>query len=516
MRLSRLRGEQGFTMPVVIGAMMIAMLLGVGGWTMAVGDVPLGRESQDRKAALHAARAGVEWFTFQLTRDPALWARCGASESGAAPPAWLRQRWDGSGADPRTFRQIFGSQESYTDELLPADNAIACSTTSPATTMLQDGLLRIRATGRMRGEQRSLIATYKRRGFLDYLYFTDMETLDPVAYGAYGTDTQTWAQANCAKRWRDGRGNATYNGMHCTEIQFPTGDAVNGPLHTNDELLVCGSPIFGRAGDSVEMSANAPGYRAQSNCGATPNIRGTLLAPAPLLDLPPSNTKLLDVTDANYRFRGRTTITLNGTTMTVTDQGGTRTLPWPANGVVYVSHNGCGTSYSLIQRYDAPSGCAEAWVRGTASRSLTIGSEGDVVVNGDLLANNDAMVGLIANQFVRVYHPVRNRSSDGFSCSNDTGPANITIQAAILALQHSFIVDNYYCGSPLGTLHVTGAIAQRFRGPVGTGSGSGVSTGYVKDYNYDDRLHFREPPSFLDPVQTSWRLLRATEQVPAP
>ena len=32
----------------------------------------------------------------------------------------------------------------------------------------------------------------KRRGFLDYLYFTDYETLDPVAYGAYGAQTSSW------------------------------------------------------------------------------------------------------------------------------------------------------------------------------------------------------------------------------------------------------------------------------------------------------------------------------------
>ncbi|MEA2127102.1 MAG: hypothetical protein QOI80_3884, partial [Solirubrobacteraceae bacterium] len=65
-----------------------------------------------------------------------------------------------------------------------------------------------------------------------------------------------------------------------------------------------------------------------------------------------------------------------------------------------------------------------------------------------------------------------------------------------------------------GTLQVHGAIAQRFRGTVGTGSGGSISTGYVKDYWYDNRLKYRSPPYFLDPVNSAWTLGRETELVP--
>ncbi len=87
--------------------------------------------------------------------------------------------------------------------------------------------------------------------------------------------------------------------------------------------------------------------------------------------------------------------------------------------------------------------------------------------------------------------------------------------ASLFALNHSFMVDNYFCGNPLGTLTVTGTIVQKYRGPVGTGGSSGASTGYVKSYNYDDRFHFREPPAVVDPIQSSWRVLTQTEQVTA-
>ncbi len=91
-----------------------------------------------------------------------------------------------------------------------------------------------------------------------------------------------------------------------------------------------------------------------------------------------------------------------------------------------------------------------------------------------------------------------------------TAPGSITIDAAILSLNHSFITDNYFCGQNLGTLTVRGAIVQKFRGPVGRGS-----SGYIKNYSYDTRFRYRSPPKFLDPVQAAWRIQTYNEQVPA-
>jgi hypothetical protein len=69
---------------------------------------------------------------------------------------------------------------------------------------------------------------------------------------------------------------------------------------------------------------------------------------------------------------------------------------------------------------------------------------------------------------------------------------------------------HYSCGSQLGTLTVNGAIAQKFRGPVGQFGSS--PSGYIKNYNYDDRLLYRSPPYFLDPVQSAWRTVSYIEE----
>jgi hypothetical protein len=113
-----------------------------------------------------------------------------------------------------------------------------------------------------------------------------------------------------------------------------------------------------------------------------------------------------------------------------------------------------------------------------------------------------ATVGLIASRFIRVYHPC---TSSGRGTTEE-GIKNIWIYAAILSTSHSFLVDNDQCGNSLEKLNVYGAIAQKYRGVVGTSGG----TGYIKDYIYDERLATDEPPYFLAPLKAGWKIARET------
>ena len=63
----------------------------------------------------------------------------------------------------------------------------------------------------------------------------------------------------------------------------------------------------------------------------------------------------------------------------------------------------------------------------------------------------------------------------------------------------------------LGNLNIYGAIGQNYRGVVGTGAGG---TGYLKNYEYDDRLATTEPPYFLTPLKAGWKIVRQTAQSP--
>ena len=187
-------------------------------------------------------------------------------------------------------------------------------------------------------------------------------------------------------------------------------------------------------------------------------------------------------------------------------------------------------------------GCrdGDVFVQGQLKGQLTIAAANNVIITGNVTYNGGtsgtSLLGLVANNFVQVRHPVqlqttsysppqssqpaacssswdrtdyvRNSSNNYVQriCSDNLSGAqsNPSINAAILAVNHSFTVPYWQRGAALNTLSVTGAIAQRFRGPVGTNSGGTVVTGYAKNYVYDQRLRYLSPPKFLDPVASAW------------
>ena len=408
------------------------------------------------------------------------------------------------------------------------------------------GTFRIRSTGWSGGAKASIVATYKQATFLDYVYFTQLETSDPVTYGFPNPSAAlTGAYSQCTKFRRDGRESVNIPGtsQRCDQIVFVGGDRIDGPLHTNDDLRVCGTPTFGRNGaDVTEVSAPPVGWASGNNCTGNPTFTAPLVTRAPVLTPPATNTSLKAFAGPSYTFTGQTKIVLSGTSMTITTNTGQTIGPMsvPSDGVVYVQNGaGCSNSYSPFTiTYPATSGCGNAIVdtgSGSYSGQLTIAAENDVIIDGNIRRTSSSadILGIIANNFIRVKHPVCEPSD--LSCAGGTGvPGSVseesakgdcdadndntravngtgsnqdlTIDAALLSIDHSFIVDHYDCGGSLGTLTVNGAISQKFRGAVGTTGG----TGYIKDYNYDDRLRFQEPPHFFDPVQSAWHVQRET------
>ena len=123
----------------------------------------------------------------------------------------------------------------------------------------------------------------------------------------------------------------------------------------------------------------------------------------------------------------------------------------------------------------------------------------------------------MANDFVRVYNsvPPRTRTTPGNCVGQRRCPPTsvgtpVTVYAAILAVNHSFIVDNYDCGIEPGQPdHLGGDRAALPR--AGRYCSAGHPTGYNKNYNYNDRLPTTEPPYFLNPDSTAWYISRETE-----
>ena len=309
-----------------------------------------------------------------------------------------------------------------------------------------------------------------------------------------------------------------------------------GPLHTDDAAHVCEGVEFGRPGheDAVEING---GVIVNTQCGSggiTYNspTKGPVVGPE--IEAPQSDTSMrayVEHSPQQNEFNGRTTIVLEGEQFKVTyfkngtsSPAVTETLPWPKNGLIFVSGASTGCGYTNFEQentdttttYEQEKGCGSVYVSGNYKKSLTIAAEQDVIVNGSITptgvtpsAKNappgTSAMGLIATRFVRVYHPCSNGNN------STSGPAggfleNPWIYSAILSTSHSFLVDNYTCGSQMGNLNVYGAIAQKFRGIVGLVGQSG----YNKEYIYDERLATDEPPYYLSPLKSGWRIERET------
>jgi hypothetical protein len=550
-RLRLLREEDGYSMLAVIGAIAVTTMLVSAAVAATNDDQTFLRRDINQKRAYAAAQAGIADYTYHLNTDSGYWARC----AGVPAPNAVNLNMNGN---PTNTRPVPGTTDGsrYGIELLQASTSPGgsqCDSQNPNATMLEasgsnTGTFRVRSTGFSGTGKVSIVATYKQATFLDYVYFTQLETSDPVTYGfANPSAALSGAYSQCTKFRRDGRESSPIpgtNNQFCDQIVFVGGDQIDGPLHTNDDLRVCGSPTFGRNGaDVTEVSAPPVGWAHGNNCTATPTFRAPLVTRAPVLTPPATNGTLRAIAGPSNTFTGQTKIVLSGNNMTITTNAGQTIGPVavPSDGVVYVANGaGCSNSYSpFTTTYPPTSGCGNAIVHtasgGSYSGQLTIAAENDVIIDGDIRRTSSSadLLGLIANNFIRVMHPVC--ESNDLGCAGTTGVpgsvseesakgdcdadndnnrgvngtgsnSDLNIDAALLAIDHSFIVDHYDCGGSLGTLTVNGAISQKFRGAVGTTGG----TGYIKDYNYDDRLRFQEPPHFFDPVQSAWHVQRET------
>jgi hypothetical protein len=534
MPVRRAENESGFTMISVMLGVSLVVALSIVAITAVSGDLHLTRNDLDQRRAYEAAKAGINDYVYHLHKETDYWTKC-----ANVTPINNAVNLKGSTEKRRTVPGNTGG--TYAIELLPAAGQSTysqCDSKNPGPSMLEPsgllkGTFRIRSTGFSGKVNTSIVATFKPATFLDYVYFTQRETLDPVSYGfANPSPELTGVNSQCSKTFEDDRMSAEIPNVkgeaYCVVISFTAGDSINGPMHTNDAFVICNNPTLGRApADPVEVSGPPKGWfstrdisNSGSNCtGSSSNFKGTFTANSPVITPPPSNAALNSI--AGLKFSGQVRICLSGNTMAVgagkncTDSP-LYSGPIPSNGVVYVSGTSCPTAYSpFTVTYPEKSGCGTAYIHGEYSGQLTLATENDIIVDGNLIHSGEGVLGLVANNFVRIYHPYSSdlvstqtgRGQCGSGGSNGPGSiSNLRIDAAILAIEHSFIVDHYDCGAGLGTLTVNGAIAQKYRGPVGTIG----SAGYLKNYTYDDRLRYLQPPSFIEPAESDWVIGRLT------
>lgn len=555
------RDEGGMALISVIGvAVLLAILIS----TVATSALNAHRTShveEDWHGALAAAEAGIDHYIHRLNN-----------------PAGGTAYWQYSSANPDPDNPAF---TSWVD--VPGTSASAQFTydvhediSANLTNPDQTGAVTLQVHGRMGAEVRRLDVEILRDDFSDYLYFTDYET--NANFAPEGTD--------CEVYFEDGRSN------DCMGIVFGTGERMDGKVHSNDALLIQGSPVFTQ---EVTTGYDGGGTNYRASGTPTPTFEDGAPRYVGKRVMPPTNTQLRAQADPvlgadGCLFDGPTVIRLEGDLARVkspltVDAGpcgatfygnGFQTIsldpgslaPGPDNGVIYVQglpsdHPDAAcivhplglpdgqeqllpvsatNSRSYWRRMDTgptitpyPYGCAagDVFVSGQLDGQLTVASEKDLYVVGDLTyVDGNDVLGLVANGLVEVYNPVgsctyqdtiyeskryvRNADCttlpvdhDRFGLPGvDAKLSGVHIEAAILSVQNSFTVQNWWVGDDLGTLDVDGAITQKFRGTVGYVGGSG----YAKDYAYDLRLRQLTPPYYLTPEDAAWTVQNWSEE----
>ena len=283
--------------------------------------------------------------------------------------------------------------------------------------------------------------------------------------------------------------------FNSSNVWFWTQDRLNGPTHTNGHFNISGNPVFENEVHSVDD------YIRFFNNGNNINLSQTTNSPYDMPDfqmgvqfgagattMPKQALGLrAAASSGGLSLQGDTTIVLkNDGTMNVTNskkKWNNKNMAIPANGALFVN------SGSLV-------------VSGTLNGKLTAGASGDVIIQDNIVyaddprtkPSSDDVMGIISESDVII---------------DDGAPTNLEIDACVMGMNTSFMLENWWVGPPKGTLSVYGGIIQDERGPVGTFNGmTGQKvSGYSKSYLYDQRL-LSSPPPYMpttgDYVTLSW------------
>ena len=597
------RREEGIALLMVIGVSLVLALLAISAVSYAIGSQRKARSDQDWNAAMAAAYAAVEEYQSRLANDPGYFVY--GNPSATFAPTSVVTLPTGASANPAFGLGASGAWAN----IAGSGGAAQFRYEVDNSKYYSSGTLRLRATGRAGGETRSLVADLRQRGFIDFLYFTNYEIIDPVISGATGT---------CEIYRYAGRSTANPP-SGCGAINFRTGDVIDGPLHTNDAFQIDGNPVF-KGWTTTSYNPTTGLNYFGTGTPSFPAMPGGKPVYEPILAMPATNTELkketrpdlpLDVprpgclytgpTKIVFKANGKMQVTSPWTKVTspvaaapTTPGAALRARPASARPPARRSTHRTTTSCSCRTCRRCPptrtTGPRErpaprcAWPRATRRPGRTSGTLRATrwatqrpASTSPTRASTGAATGTSSSRGPSTPRPPSRRRTTSTSSTTSRTPALTTtssaswaqnavwvwkpekqnttavsqtdrtlsqrnalaaigydcvatsstryrcdgrtfsasdneliadtdrrIDAAILSVAHTFMVQNYNRGDPRGTLTVNGAIAQKFRGTVGTGSGATVSTGYLKDYKYDKRFSYVAPPKFLSPTSTTY------------
>lgn len=455
--MSAPRRDEGSALIVVLGAMTVLSLLVSVTLSYALRTSDTAVRANAWNQAFAAAESGVDDYLARLNRDDLYWRTVDCTNAA------LRKKYT-------TGAPCGWGAASTTTGWLPVpgpDTAAEFHYDVDVTSTPVNGTIALTSTGRSSGITRSIQVTLRRGGFGEFLYYTVYETKDPADY-----PDPTTAMDKCAHYYWEPTTSVSKprDTSYCTDINFVGGDKINGPLHSNDAMVVGADNSLG-VGPWFQGTATTSWPQCRPVNGvlqpASRCYRKSVTNPHPRFDkgigyrseieLPTSIGDLRQYVDAAQTpspgclYTGPTRIVFNPTVGSATP-----TMKVWSNWSKGTLNPGCGNPAAswpqtinvpqnkLIMVQDVPSGqstpssgpCAtgaigdglpvandfsntlgeancrygSAYVEGTLKGRVTISVDNNIVVTDDLTysggENGTDALGLIAENSVQIYHPV--------------------------------------------------------------------------------------------------------------
>jgi hypothetical protein len=467
--------ESGMALVLVVGSMLVLMMFAAGGLTYAMSTLHLSRHDQDFNAALGAAHAGIDDYIQHLNENDSYWQTPDCSNPALVGPngigcdhsatlGWQAVNADGNPNGPEFHYDV------NTDAMRTAGQVVVTS------------------TGKVNGVTRTLQATVGRGGSTQFAYYTNFEDADPANRVVYPTAPSS----QCSQYWWQGRSTYNSSGSKCVEIQFVTGDIINGPAHTNDTPYIGGNAEFvGNMTRTYSLESSDPACKtAKANVndyygcwrGSSSNrpIFDKPAGYADTLQLPDNSSQL--ATQPGCDYVGQTRIKFAGNKMqvwspesnTTPDCGGNAPngvwVATPDLKVIYAANNpdvaphpcesgeiGDGLPLDgdiTMQNQDQYCGQGNIYVEGTVQGRVTIGAENSIIITGDILLangiNGNDIVGLVAGNNVEVMHPwiaTTTCQSYGWQKTPATTVAKSSLPSNIGSAQYIGWQEGYFTGS---------------------------------------------------------------------
>lgn len=438
--------ESGSALVAVTVVAFVMLLTAAAVFEFAARDAALASHGADRSRALYLAESGIAKAHTWL-------------EAQNDPPAGL-SAFSPFGAAPETL-----DYGTYTVSVIPDSN----------NPWRSRKYYRIRGTGSVGGQMRTVEREVMTQSFAQFIYFTEDEHLP-------GSITPVW---------------------------FCSADYLNGALHTNGQMHIMGDPHFAGHVSSAYGGPDDPDPSADpSFMYYNGDYWNHLESPEP--DNAPHDQPSFD---QGYEL-GASGIELPeylGDLQTLAQNGGIYVdgnvqieFGRVFNGSRlwgYVSYSKKGIWHDVpISSFNGVfyvNGTVQ--IQGVLDGACTVGASGDIAITNDLVYRDadpvdgpnegcDDLLGLVSESNVVI--------ADTWANNTDCN-----VHAHIMALNTSFYVENYRDSGTRGTLTIHGGIIQRYRGAVGTGylynDQIVVQTGYAKNYQYDPRFERLQPPGYL-------------------